>query len=185
MPVVHHKQEFPPLLAQGFHEMSVGELRGFCVEGFPDSLRRQEIMAGFELIHEQLELLSFTGEIWVDGSFLTKKLEPDDIDFVVMMPSAFYDSGTEDQKQFIEWLVNNEDDPKKSFRCHTDVGLLYESSHPFWSLTVETLRHWEHDVYGYSVATREPKGIVIVKLPTVPQVLPVESGTVVREGAEP
>jgi hypothetical protein len=39
-------------------------------------------MAGLESIPLRLIGLSITGELWVDGSFLMKKDEPDDVDVV-------------------------------------------------------------------------------------------------------
>ena len=161
------------MLAQGFHRMSMNELRELCVTSFPKSTVRTDIMAGFETIYEQLLALGIVGDIWVDGSFLTKKIDPDDIDFVPMIPARFLDQGTDQQKALIEWLINNENDPMKSFSCHTDVGLVYDEDSPFRYLTIDTHRHWEQDVYGYSVGTHEPKGIVIIQLVAAP--VPVES----------
>jgi hypothetical protein len=121
-------------------------------------------MAGFSAIYERALALGVEGEIWVDGSFLTKKIDPQDIDFVFVIDARYHDSGTPEQLEFVEWLISNEDDPKKSFLCHTDVVLVYPAGSPLYPLTVNTLRHWDQGVYGFSVTTREPKGIVVVKL---------------------
>jgi hypothetical protein len=165
-----HKQEYPPLLPRGFHPVTVKALRELCVSGFPDSKSREEIMAGFEAIHERAVTVGVEGEAWVDGSFLTKKTEPQDIDFVILADARFRESGTPQQQEFIEWLISNEDDPKKSFRCHTDVVLLYPPDSPWYQLTLDTKRHWEEKVYGFSVSTREPKGIAVVKIGLLPAI---------------
>jgi hypothetical protein len=68
--------------------------------------------------------------VWIDGSFLTAKTNPDDLDFVVIMPSDIYDSGTPEQRIFVDWLIDKADDPKKSFRCHSHVELMYEPDSP-------------------------------------------------------
>jgi hypothetical protein len=163
---VRHKQEFPPLLAQGFHPMTVEELRELCVSKFPDSTVRGDIMAGFEAIYERAISVGIEGEAWVDGSFLTNKIDPEDVDFIVLAEARFRDSGTPEQQDFIEWLISNENDPQKSFLCHTDVVLLYPPASPLYeSLTVRTKKHWEENVYGFSVASREPKGIAVVTIP--------------------
>lgn len=138
-------------------------------------------MAGFEAIYERMSAVGIDGEIWVDGSFLTKKNEPDDIDFVLMVSARFYDDGTPEQKQLIDWLIDNEDDPKKSFLCHTDAGLVYDELSPLRYLTVDTYRHWEQDVYGFSVATHEPKGIVVVAISQA-SIEPIESESEQAEG---
>jgi hypothetical protein len=160
-----HKQEFPPLLAQGFHHMKVGALRELCVSNFTESKVRGDIMAGFETIYERAIAVGLEGEFWVDGSFLTKKIDPDDIDFVLLTPAHFRDAGTPAQQEFIEWLISNENDPKKSFLCHTDAVLAYPPNSLWYeSSTVAVKKHWEEKVYGFSVATREPKGIVVIKV---------------------
>jgi hypothetical protein len=93
-----HKQEYPPLLAQGFHFLSAEGLRELCVSGFPDSKVRADIMAGFEAIRERALSLQIRGEAWIDGSFLTKKRDPRDIDFILLIDNNYYDSGTTEQR---------------------------------------------------------------------------------------
>lgn len=162
-------------MAQGFHQMTVEQLRELCVRKFPGSTVRGEIMAGFEAIYERAISVCLEGVAWVDGSFLTEKIEPGDIDFIILTDSRFYDEGTSEQKQFIDWMIDNEDEPKKSFYCHTDVVLLYPSSSPWHSLNESNKKHWQENVYGFSVATKEPKGIVVVSIapsPKVTEVLP-------------
>jgi hypothetical protein len=136
-------------------------------------------MAGFEAILERAISLDLEGDVWIDGSFLTRKIDPEDIDFIFLIPASIHESGTPGQREFIEWLISNEDDPKKSFRCHTDVVLLYQTGSPWHSLTVSTLRHWEENVYGHSVTTREPKGIAVLHFE------PVKKEILKTPGAEP
>ena len=159
-----HKQEYTPLLAKGFHLLSVDDLRELCVTNFPDSTVRVDIMAGFEAIYERAVGIGIEGAVWINGSFLTRKIDPDDIDFVLLVDARFYEGGTQEQHEFIEWLISREDDPKKSFLCHTDVVLLYPRDSPWHDLTMHTKQHWENKVYGYSVTSREPKGIAVVTL---------------------
>src|SRR5580704_9306607 len=146
-----HKQEYPPLLAAGFHTMSVDDLYSLCVTGFKESTVRADIMAGFKAVCERALTLRIKGDVWVDGSFLTKKIDPQDIDCIFVVNADFHDSGTPEQHEFLEWLISNEDDPQKSFRCHTDVVLVYPSDSPLYPLTINTLRHWDQNVYGFSV----------------------------------
>jgi hypothetical protein len=95
-----HKPEFPPLLAAGFYTRTMEELRKMCVEPYPSSQRRPEIMAGLESIHLRLIGLSITGELWVDGSFLTKKEEPDDVDVVLFAPRNSSTTATSNKLSF-------------------------------------------------------------------------------------
>ena len=134
------------------------------MKNFPESTVRANIMAGFEAIVDRAIQVGIYAEIWLDGSFLTRKIDPGDIDFIFLIDAVVHESGTPEQQEFIEWPISNEDDPKKSFLCHTDVVLLYRAGSPWYPLTVGTLQHWEHNVYGYSVSTKEPKGIAVLML---------------------
>ena len=70
---------------------------------------------------------------------------------------------------FIDWLIDNEDEPKKAFLCHTDVVLACTPDHQEYATFTATLQHWERKVYGFSVSSKEPKGIVTVKLGEEPK----------------
>jgi hypothetical protein len=52
--VLYQKQEFPPLLGEGFHQMSLADMEDLCVVRFPLSTTRADIMAGLELIVKQI-----------------------------------------------------------------------------------------------------------------------------------
>ena len=91
--------EFPPLLPEGRHPMSIEVLRQQCVERFPLSRTRAKIMAGLAEVIERLIQHRVVGELWVDGSFLTEKINPGDVDVVLRVPSSVYDDGTSEQKQ--------------------------------------------------------------------------------------
>lgn len=151
-------------MPQGFHRLLVADLRTLCVTPFVESTVRSDIMAGFETIYDRAVAVGIQGEVWIDGSFLTKKIDPGDIDFIFLIDASFHESGTQEQYEFIEWLIDNVDDPKRSFFCHTDVVLLYPEDSPLYPLTAGSKRHWEHSVYGYSVSSREPKGIAVIEV---------------------
>jgi len=74
------KQAFQPLLPPGRHVLSITELNSLTVLDFPKSVRRRMLFAELQKLVNFLGLANVVGEIWIDGSFLTEKLEPDDID---------------------------------------------------------------------------------------------------------
>lgn len=78
------KIDYPPLLERGLHHWTINQLNDRAVLPFPSSVNRRPL---FELLEVYLEALEKTGlesEIWVGGSFLTEKLEPDDLDILVL-----------------------------------------------------------------------------------------------------
>jgi hypothetical protein len=141
-------------------------------------------MAGFETVYERALALGIEGEAWVDGSFLTSKIEPKDVDFILIVDPEYRDKGTPEQVDFIEWLISNEQEPKNSLCCDTDVVIRYPENSPWYEhLTGSVLDHWQHEVYGKSVASGEPKGIVVVSL-TKPKQSPPSAPGPANEGKE-
>lgn len=49
-------------------------------------------MDGFVALIKRLNEANIIGEIWVNGSFLTAKPEPNDVDLLLRVSSAEYDS---------------------------------------------------------------------------------------------
>lgn len=74
------KVAFQPLLPPGRHVMTVDRLRDLTVTRFIGSARRPILFAELERLVSDLLALRVVCELWVDGSFLTEKDEPDDID---------------------------------------------------------------------------------------------------------
>ena len=60
--------------------MTLAELRALTVQRFPSSTRRPLIFADLERLVNFLAAQKVVCELWVDGSFLTEKEEPDDAD---------------------------------------------------------------------------------------------------------
>ena len=77
------KVEYPPLLNVGMHEMTLPGLRQLCVGNFPLSTTRGQFMCGVEALCGSLSTALLKTEVWVNGSFLTEKIDPLDADLVV------------------------------------------------------------------------------------------------------
>lgn len=77
------KEEFPPLLEPGFHVTTLADLRSGCVTAFPLSKSRAQIMDGLEKFVDMLRSEGIVGDLWIDGSFMTQKLDPEDVDIVL------------------------------------------------------------------------------------------------------
>lgn len=162
--VTDNKEEFPPLLNAGFHSMSLGELRQLCVDNFPRSVRRPQIMAGLEKV---LTILSQTGlqaEAWVDGSFLTQKSEPDDSDIVIRVTGSAEAAASDEQIAVVEWI--NATDLKTPFLCHAFAFVEYENGHPLSGVGEWCRAYWIRQ-FGFS-RENEMKGLARIDLPVQP-----------------
>ncbi|WP_059844603.1 DUF6932 family protein [Burkholderia thailandensis] len=80
------KPDFPPLLQPGMHNMTIDELHALAVAPFGGDVRRQELYQNLTRWCGALQALGIAGTLWLDGSFLTEKPSPGDIDCVLWYP---------------------------------------------------------------------------------------------------
>lgn len=166
-----HKEEFPPLLPEGFHPLSIEDVTKLCVDPYPYSAVRGDIMAGLCAIVERIKHLKLECEIWLDGSFFTQKQDPEDVDFVIFAPMAMLATENPELDEFIDWMNNNEDEPKKLLNCHTQI--IFEGAEHGYAndLIADTRNHYQR-LFGFSVTTKEPKGIAVLNLNLVEEHTP-------------
>lgn len=100
------------------------------------------------------------GDLWLDGSFLTEKIDPKDVDLVVAIDGdAIYDNGTPEQRAALDWAIANQ---KATLRCDSYVLMEYPLGHHLRT-EGEWWRVYWHKLWGFS-REDDPKGIVVVSL---------------------
>ncbi len=155
------KEEFDPLLAPGLHEMRVEELERIAVQRFPNSVTRGRIMENLTSIIQLINQKSIPGDIWIDGSFLTEKLNPDDVDLILIVSETNYRAFNADQKSFFDWFRNTS--LYDQYRCDNYATALEPGStlgeymHAYW------LRQ-----FGFS-RDNKLKGLALIKTPFLVQ----------------
>jgi hypothetical protein len=95
-------REWAPLLPAGFHDLDANARRRLCVDRFQDSLTRPRISTNLEGIIGEINRAGITGQIWVDGSYLTEKLNPDDADIALVISTAVLNGMTGAQRSFFD-----------------------------------------------------------------------------------
>ncbi len=73
------------VIPAGIHNCALNDFYSFFVEGFPASQKRRPI---YDALINYLRSLSnrYTPyEIWIDGSYVTSKINPNDVDLVVFL----------------------------------------------------------------------------------------------------
>lgn len=160
MPSADDKEDFPPLLPVGRHPTELETLKQLCVDAFPASATRRPIMAGLLCVVRQLSRLGIIGELWVDGSFLTSKVDPEDVDVVLSLQSDFADRCNPEQTEAVLWVAGDLHD---SHKCHSFVLVQWPEGHPrYWDghySYVYWMKQW-----GFDRAECR-KGIAVVQLP--------------------
>ena len=103
------KQDYPPILSDGLHEKTLEDIQVLCVAAFPRSVSRVTLMAGLSEMFDLLTVDGIRGNLWVDGSFVTQKLEPEDVDVVLELTQEMFDNATGVQKKRLRWFVSRHD----------------------------------------------------------------------------
>jgi hypothetical protein len=151
--------DWPSLFPPGFHPVTIEVLRASCVQAFPLSSTRAPIMRGLEAILERLRESSIPCEVWVDGSFVTRKLDPQDSDILVCVKGATYNSASPAQRGVIQWIIGN---LKGTHLCDSYVLVEFDPPHPLSAESAKWRAYWR----GWFAFNRaeEPKGIALLRL---------------------
>jgi hypothetical protein len=158
MPVL--PPDFPCLYSVGFHQVSMADLEQTCVADFTLSVTRRGIMEGLTQFRDRLIAAKVAGEIWTDGSFLTEKIDPKDVDLVVRIDAdVVYDNGTPEQRDAIDWVIANQ---KGTLKCDSYVLMEYPVGHPLHTEGQWWHAYW-HKQWGFS-REDDPKGIVVLTI---------------------
>lgn len=102
------KVDHDPLLAPGRHVMSLTELRAVSVDPFTTPKRRQALFDALTRLVSDLSDKGIICELWVDGSFLTSKEEPEDIDLSVIIFRKDIENLDNSASKFILYQLNGD-----------------------------------------------------------------------------
>jgi hypothetical protein len=154
------KQEFPPLYGPGFYPMAVAEVQANCVAAFPLSATRKPIMEGLENVLKRLNQAKLVGNLWVDGSFLTQKIDPEDVDLLLCLKGETFEPPTDLQRETEEWYSSR--DRKETHHCDTYTMFEYDKGHRCYGDGEADRAYWIKQ-YGRSRGS-DLKGIIVIRL---------------------
>jgi hypothetical protein len=149
--------DLPALFPIGFHRLTMENVEQVCVDQFSLSSTRPIICDGLDMLVTVLELCDVVGELWVDGSFLTEKINPKDVDVVLRVDGALYNSGTAKQRNAIDWVIDNQ---KLMLKCDSYAFFEYPPGDPLHDEGRWWYSYW-HKQWGFS-REDDPKGIVVL-----------------------
>lgn len=156
-----HKDEYPPLLPAGLHRMTAQDLKALAADKFQHSTRRAGLWANFQKLLNKLAGLKLPCEIWVDGSFLTEKPDPSDVDFVVDVPIAAIAGADAAQAEILEKLAKKKF--KKTDQLHSFVMFTAPVGHLAHADSLRAHDQWRKD-FGFSYVNKAPKGIALIEV---------------------
>jgi len=150
-----HLPDFDSLgnLPEGVYHCDISDLHAHFVAPFPTSIIRQEIFDGYVKLREVYISLGVSATQWVNGSFTTRKFDPDN-------PTQEIEPGDIDVVTFVDWDVANKLPPpnqlalmsiidsreatKLVYKTHSMGMPSYPPGHPLFGM-FETYRVWWRD----------------------------------------
>jgi hypothetical protein len=138
-------------------ESSVDELKHFFVEQYPESRTRQQIIdTYFTYVSEFKAIITPNFIHWLDGSFISKKTNPNDLDFACFVDYNIFKA----KKSRIEALTK-EFSPA---RLDIYVRPFYPAGHVLNLVTLEDMAYW-HELFTHSrqdplTGLQAPKGFI-------------------------
>ncbi len=151
-------EEFSPLLSAGFHTKTLEETRYICVDNFQQSTKRVEIWDKFNAFINILSGFGLTFDAWLDGSFLTDKPEPGDIDLVLIINPTQINTLTIEQQNFIDHMFGKQSRMcKHHYLC--DAYLVY--IHANGEIDFNENAYWR-GLFGFD-RQNKPKGIIKIQ----------------------
>lgn len=141
-----------PILPPGIHDVEPSELDNHFLSEFDGSRTRRALIDGFHQYIEALKKYAVRFEIWLDGSFVTSKEDPNDIDLVVFAPASELNALSPDDQNRLRALFDRPS-CRKAFGCDVLFSVAEnDNMRSYW-------RGW----YGFD-RHEQPKGIARVTL---------------------
>lgn len=152
--------EITGYLPPGCYKPTIKEFEECFIDNFPDSTKRLEIFKGYiEFSIILCDEMTSAQKQLINGSFTTNKIDPGDMDLVIIFDSDLLTSKEKD-KCFI--LMNNET-IKEGYGCHSYPLVRYPKSKPeLYAKYLEKKAYWL-DCWG-SDKEDIPKGIIDIDL---------------------
>jgi hypothetical protein len=153
------KYDHPPLLAPGRHPLSVAEIERLCVFPFSTSKSRQKLFYAFEEMVQQFLRERMCCDFLINGSFLTQKIDPSDVDIAVRVDVDFHDSMTASQHVLVD-AANNE-----GYISGIDsyVYVSYPRDHVLYDTNANERETWAEQ-WGLEHSEQWLKGMAVLRL---------------------
>jgi hypothetical protein len=115
-------------------------------------------MNGIEAICGALSTALIPSEVWVDGSFLTQKIDPADVDLAVRLPYSRLPNPSPEQGALLQRISS-----KNFAGCDSYVFLDYPNGHAQYAVGDMMRAYWQRQ-FGFS-RNDQFKGIAVTRTP--------------------
>lgn len=153
------KFDYPPLLPPGGHYMDLAGVRELCVDRFSDESfrKREQLFYEAEAAVQDVLIAKLPCRIWINGSFLTEKPEPDDIDIMLLVDLDVAEQLTESQRIVIDKFNNH----SYSSLVDSAAYVVFPSGHELCGSGCDFREY--ADVYGEEHSGEWRKGYAVLR----------------------
>ena len=144
-------------LKAGLHDWTIEEIKDRLVNQFPTSTTRPSIMTGFEQLRSEMVGLKVEVEQWLDGSYVTKKENPGDLDLLNCISEDAVNKLSPPQQHSLYQLVSGKA-TKATHHCDSYYLVTVPDGHPASDFCRQQRKYWMGE-FGYD-RNDQPKGIV-------------------------
>jgi hypothetical protein len=144
-------------LPPGGHAATVDEIELALVDAFPASKTRRPLFEQWRNVVAAIERILPIQEHWMDGSYVTAKLDPNDIDIVTYLDHQDFDGLDDVAKTLLAGLVSNKVS-QALHGCDSYWVVAYPEGHPLRAAYEQSRSYWEH--WLGTDRTGNPKGYV-------------------------
>lgn len=138
-------------LDAGLHHGTYIDFKDIFLSGFKTSLTRKDIFVGLFNWFEQLLVITEFEEVWLDGSFVSDKINPNDIDFC-----CFFDRSQLTNQNLAEIKKLTSD--ASLYKCDAYIGIINNASAT--AQDINNRNYWRGQ-FGFDRADI-PKGILVL-----------------------
>jgi hypothetical protein len=147
-------------LEPGFHDATVQDVEATLVNGFVESTTRRDIFERWTRMRSAIAAVVSLREQWLDGSYVTTKIDPDDADVVVHLDGDEVENLDTTAEFTLQALVAGKQ-TQATWRCDSYPLVEYPEGHPLREAFERQRSYWA-DFFGKD-REGNPKGIVRVE----------------------
>ena len=129
-------------LPLGRHSVTVDEFYEHFVTAFPSSKTRERLYQRWARHREALSSVLPVRAQWIDGSYVTSKVDPADIDVVSLMDGEAYDRLAPTVRSLVEPLIAGKA-TKAVWGMDSYPVFRWPAGHPFESATQQAELEWD------------------------------------------
>ena len=130
-------------LPQGRYLATPSEFEARFVAVFPGSLTRKRNFEGWRKRRESINEIAKIEYEWIDGSFVTNKMDPNDIDVVTFISAGEINALTQCERETLFELTNGSR-PRIEFYCDSYLVVVVPPEHEYHDCFLNRRGYWDN-----------------------------------------